>query len=292
MVACAPTPPILPRVLTRWLFLVFGESDEHYAQAHLAALTLLAHAPEPRELLLATDHPARFAWLARAPGVRVAALEPAQLTAWKGAHGFFWRIKLMAIRAHLPDDGALVYLDSDTFARSPLGPLVARLASGARLMHERERPLAESRRRGDRTLWAACRGRDFGGVRVAEDAAMWNAGVVGVGPDGGPAIDRAIAACDAFCAAFGNHNLNEQFALSLALAEGGRLEPASPWIDHYWGNKPDHARAIGAQLGRILGDGLDPLAAAAWVAANPIRLPLHVRRPWWKKALARRLGVG
>jgi hypothetical protein len=278
-------------VLTRWLLMTFGDGDEHYAQAHLAALSLLAYAPEPREIVLATDRPQRFAWLSQAPGVRVAALDAATLERWKGAHGFFWRIKIELIRSHLAEGAALAYVDSDTIARRDLAPLVAALAGGAAMMHEREQPLAGSRRRGDRALWRGLGGRTFAGLAVDEAATMWNAGVVAVGPEGAPLIAHALEACDAFCAAIGTHSLNEQFAISLSLSSSGRLQAAREWIDHYWGNKPDHLVAIGRLLGRALGDGLDPLAAAALVRARPIQLPLHVKRPWWKKALARKLGV-
>jgi hypothetical protein len=271
--------------------MTFGDGDEHYAQAHLAALSLLAHAPEPRELHLATDRPARFTWLARAPGVRVTTLDEATLTRWRGASGFFWRIKLECIRAHLAPGAALVYVDSDTIARRDLSPLVSALQTGATMMHEPEQVLAKSRRRGDRALWQALGGRSFGGIAVDERATMWNAGVVAVGETDHVLIDRAIAICDELCAAIGNHPLNEQFALSLALASGRRIAPARPWIDHYWGNKPDHLKAIGALLGRVLGEGMPPLAAAGWVRDHPISLPLHVKRPWWKKRIANALKI-
>jgi hypothetical protein len=278
-------------VLTRWLTMTFGDGDEHYAQAHLAALSLLAWAPEPRELCFATDRPQRFAWLKGAPGVTITALDEATLKRWKGTSGFFWRIKLECIRAHLVPGAALAYVDSDTIARRDLAPLVAKLAQGATMMHEAEQPLAASRRRGDRALWKATGGRSFGGLTVDERATMWNAGVAAVGPNDHALVDRAIACCDELCAAVGNHSLNEQFSLSLALASGGKLEPARPWIDHYWGNKPDHLKAIGALLGRVLGDAMDPLAAAAWVREHPIELPMYVKRPWWKKRLAKALKV-
>ena len=274
-------------MLTRYLFMVFGDGDEHYAQAHLAALTVLAYAPSPCEVVLATNSTARVAWLATHPLVRVAALDEATLTRWRGTSGFFWRVKLECIRAQLDPAQALVYLDSDTYARRDLGALVEALGQGAVLMHEPENQLSSSRRSGDRRLYRQLASRSWSGLAVDAQTRMWNAGVVAVGRDGRAVIERALALCDELCATIGNHALNEQLALSLALQATGRLAPARPWIDHYWGNKRDHLPAIHAQLCRILLHGLTPAQAVQQVLANPILLPLHVRRRRWEQWLGR-----
>jgi len=274
-------------VLTRYLFMVFGDGDEHYAQAHLAALTVLAYAPAPCEVVVATNSPARCAWLATHPLVRIVTLDEATLTRWRGASGFFWRVKLECIRSQLDPAQALVYLDSDTYARRDLGELVAALAQGAVLMHEPENQLSTSRRSGDRRLYRQLASRSWSGLAVDAQTRMWNAGVVAVGPGGRDLIERALALCDELCATIGNHSLNEQLALSLSLQATGRLAPARPWIDHYWGNKRDHLPAIHAQLGRFLLLGVTPQQAVLEARERPILLPLHVRRRRWEQWLGR-----
>jgi hypothetical protein len=276
-------------VRTRWLFLVFGDGEEHYAQAQLAALSVLAWSPPEDEIAISTTYPGRVRWLARERRVRVDALDAPTLTAMRGPHDFFWRAKIACILANHTPDANLVYLDSDTYARSDLGGLARALEAGACCMHEREAVLGSSRRRGDRALWAAAGGRTWAGVEAAPTLAMWNAGVVGVGAHGRPLLERALEACDQLCGAAGNHPLAEQFALSLSLGASGKLQAARGWIDHYWGNKPDHLKAINAQLGQILGAALEPDEAAALVRAHPIRAPLHVKRRRWQQWLARRL---
>src|SRR5580658_6755231 len=130
--------------------MVLGEGTEHYAQVHLAAASVLAWAPAGDEVVVASDRPGRLRWLASEPRIRISELDQPTLDAWRGPSGFFWRIKLALIQAHCQDDHALVYLDSDTYARRDLAGLGARLAAGARLMHEPEELLAASRRRGNR----------------------------------------------------------------------------------------------------------------------------------------------
>jgi hypothetical protein len=272
---------------TRYLLLVFGDAEVHYHQAQHAILSLLAFAPPEREVVVVTDRPRRFAWLAGA--VAVAAVDAATLTAWRGSHGFFWRIKIEALRQHAGDGRTLVYLDSDVLVRRDLGDFLAHLAGGGTAMHLREFNLAARRRRGDRALYAQAGGREWGGMRLDGSAWMWNAGVVAVGPDGRGRLERALAACDELCAAIGTHSLNEQLALSLALGEGGRLIAAAPWIDHYWDNKPGYLESILAEQARFLIEGIGPAEAAAWLREHPIQRPLKVRLPWWRKRLLRLL---
>ncbi len=278
-------------MLTRYLVLVFGEAESHAWQANLAALSLLAHAPAPMEVVIASDRPQRYAWLCRDPRVRVHVVDQATMAAWRGAHGFFWRIKLECIRSQIDGSAAVVYLDSDVLARRDLAPLVERLARGEVAMHEPEQRLASSKRRGDRALYALTGGKSWGGLAVDQGTVMWNAGVVGVGPAGKELVERALGTCDTLCAGIGNHTLNEQFSLSLALAATGRLIPAKEWLDHYWGNKPGYQTAITQQLSDMLIAGMSPAEAAELVRAKPIQLPVHVRRRRWHAWVARRLNL-
>ncbi|MBA2481756.1 MAG: hypothetical protein H0V44_13920 [Planctomycetes bacterium] len=276
-------------MLTRYLFLVFGPAETHYWQAHHAILSVLAHAPEPREVLVVTTHPQRFSWLSQA--IRIQPVDDATLTRWKGARGFFWRIKLECIRANAATDAAVVYCDSDILVRRDLSPLVAALAQGSVAMHEPEYLLSASRRRGDRALYRAVADKTFSSVQVDAATWMWNAGVVAVGPGQRELIETALEACDELCAATGNHNLAEQFALSISLAATGRNRPAREWIDHYWGNKPGFIASITEQQATILAEGMTIAQACAHVRDHPIHRPLRVRERWWQRWIQRRFGV-
>ena len=276
-----PALPAAPTLPTRYALFVFGDHIATHCQAWLALLTTMAQAAAPAEFVVLTDRPAWYDWF----GARVAALPvtAAEMAAWKGANGFFWRMKIQAVRRAAGLGPAhLVYLDSDILARQPLATLSAALGAGAVFMHEREFALGASRRRGHRQLARQVIGTSALGVTVTAATEMWNAGVVAVGAGQLGLLDQALERCDGFCRS-GTHTLHEQLAFSVSLATTGRLAPASAWFDHYWGNKPGFQESITAQLAELRVRGLGVEDAIALVAAHPIRRPLMVRRRWWNR---------
>jgi hypothetical protein len=279
-----PEVPALPAsqtLPTRYALFAFGDHIATHCQAWLALLTTMAQAGRPAEFVVLTDQPALYAWF----GARVSAqlVTASTMRAWTGDSGFFWRMKIQAVRTAAGLGPAhLVYLDSDILARQPLAPLSAALAAGAVFMHEREFALGASRRRGHRQLARQVIGTSAAGVAITADTAMWNAGVVAVGAGQHGLLDQALERCDAFCRS-GPHTLNEQLAFSVSLATTGRLGPASAWFDHYWGNKPGYLKSITAQLAELRVRGLGVEDAIAFVAAHPISRPLQVRRRWWNQ---------
>ncbi len=206
------------------------------------------------------------------------------LRAWKGPQDFFWRIEIEVLR-HAASFGPanLVYFDSDVLARRPLDDLTQGLAAGDVFMHVHEGDLADTRRKGQRELWRLLRGRTVAGMPVTAPAPLWNAGVMAVGRQNTALIDRVLAACDELTAAGISHFLTEQFAYSHVFASTGRLKPASPWLDHFWCNKPGYDKSIYEQLAQIHYRGLTVPEAVDFVRANPIRRPLVVRRRWWNR---------
>lgn len=235
------------------LYLVFGAHAPYHLQAHFSILSFLRHRSALAGITVVTDAPEHYARLRS--HVRVQAVSAADLREWKGEHDFFWRIKLKALEglATAHPGSPLVYLDSDTFLIGPLEPLGSPLAAGRSLMHEREGALSELASRTEKRMWRQVRGREFGGVRMHERHAMWNAGVVAIpGAHAREIVAHALAICDALCAAGVTPRLIEQFALSVALAEAGPLEAASGAIGHYWSNKD----AWSARLAEFLAESL------------------------------------
>ena len=68
-------------------------------------ISLLAHAPAPSELVVATDRPERFAWFGKT--VRLVTLDRRELEVWRGTPPISMRVKLEAIRANWPGAGRL-----------------------------------------------------------------------------------------------------------------------------------------------------------------------------------------
>lgn len=283
--SAVPFPP-MPRL--RIVLLTFGDRIETHWQAHHCLLTTMAHAPADTEYVLVTDRADHYRWFAGR--VRFLPVDPAQLAIWKGAHGFFWRVKLEAVLAAARLDGVgsahTCYLDSDILCRQPLTDLVAALAVGDTFMHLQESVFSHARRSSHRTLRDHLVGKSIAGLPITGDNAMWNAGVVAVGAGQVDLLVRALALCDAIITADYTHRLAEQFAFSAALQSSGRLRPAEAWFDHYWANKPGFQQSITEQLATFLVRGMGVDEAVAFARANPIRRPLSVRRRWYHRLFA------
>src|SRR5258708_27341980 len=100
-------------------------------------VSLLAHAPEPCQFVVATDRPERFVWFGTR--IEIEYLDAARLEQWRGPSRFSMRHKLELARASIVvDRHEFVLLDADVLARPPLGPFIERLRAGDLFMHKRE----------------------------------------------------------------------------------------------------------------------------------------------------------
>jgi hypothetical protein len=278
--------------VTRYVTLAYGDAPGVYRQSLMLLVSLVAHAPEPYELVVATDRPECYVWFGTR--VEIEYLDAARLDAWRGPNPFSMRQKLELIRAAaVPATGAVVLLDADVLARRPLDDFVARLHAGALFMHTREYVLSESRRRGNRKLWAslqtpAARAASAGDLssvaRVASeggfraDDCMWNSGVLALPAADRGLLDQALAMYDALGAAGVRHFATEQLVEGVVLGRTGRLQPAAEWFAHYWGNKPGYDTEIARRLADAFIEGMSVKEAASQYRARPIDLPVEVRQ--------------
>ena len=271
----------------RYVTIAYGEAEAVYRQATMLMVSLIAFAPEPRELLVVTDHPERLAWLSDA--VNVQAVTSSQLAAWRGRDPFSMRQKLEIARASAPAEGALVMLDADTLAARDLTPMAEALAARALFLHKREFELGRSRRRGNLRLWKEISNRTFAEWYFRPGDAMWNSGVIAMPAADTPLIDQALLLYDAVADAGIRHFATEQLVAGQVLGRTQRLREASPWITHYWGNKTTYDAEIARRLKEVHAAGLSPAAAAAAYHRKPITLPAEVRPGMFAK-LARWVG--
>lgn len=259
----------------RYVTIAYGPGETVYRQASMLLLSLLAHAPVARELLVVTDHPERFRWFDGI--VRAHAVTSQELQSWQGREPFSMRAKLETARTTAPAAGGLVLLDADTIATADLAPMAAALAGGALFMHKREFELGSSTRPGNRALWQELRGRTFGGWEFRADDAMWNSGVIAMGAGDRALIADALRLYDAMGDAGIRHFATEQLVVGVVLGRTGRLREALPWFTHYWGNKENYEVEIGQRLEDAKQRGLTPLEAAQELRVRPIALPAESR---------------
>jgi hypothetical protein len=255
----------------RYVTLAYGEAPGVYRQSLMLLVSLVAHAPEPYELLVATDRPDRYVWFGTR--VEIEYLDAARLESWRGPRPFSMRQKLELVRAAAaPGAGPVVLLDADVLVRRPLAPFVERLHAGDLFMHKHEYVLSQSRRRGNRQLWASLRGH---GLR--DDDSMWNSGVLALPAADRGLLDEALAMYDRLGAAGVRHFATEQLVEGVVLGRTGRLKPAEEWFAHYWGNKPGYDGEIARRLADAFIEGMSVKDAAARYRDHPIDLPVELR---------------
>ena len=284
-----------PDAVVRYVTLAYGDAPGVYRQSLMLLLSLVAHAPEPYELVVATDRPECYVWFGTR--VEIEFLDFARLDAWRGPHPFSMRQKLELARAAIPTEAsglsrtvpaATVLIDADVLARQPLMPFVDRLLAGDLFMHKKEYVLSENRRRGNRRLWTSLRGMHEFDFRA--DDAMWNSGVLGVPTADRARLDEAIALYDRLGAAGLRHFATEQLVEGVILGRTGRLRPAESWFTHYWGNKSGYDAEIARRLADAFIEGMSVKDAAARYLQQPIDLPAEVRLTRTQK-IARWMGT-
>jgi len=264
----------------RYVTMAYGDAPGVYRQSLMLLLSLVAHAPEPYELVVATDRPASYVWFGTR--VEIEYLDAARLDAWRGPSHFSMRQKIEVIRtAAARFDGPVVLLDADVLARKPLEAFVAALHGGQLFMHKHEYVLSQSRRSGNRRLWASLRrlpaaGRE-GSPGFQDDDSMWNSGVLAVPPGDRGLLDAALAMYDALGAAGVRHFATEQLVEGAVLGRTGRLKPAEEWFVHYWGNKRGYDAEIARRLADAFIEGFSVKDAAAQYREKPIDLPVEMR---------------
>lgn len=261
--------------MTRYVTLAYGDASAIYRQSLMLLVSLVAHAPDPYELVVATDRPEHFVWFGTR--VEIAYLDAALLKGWRGANAFSMRQKLALMRTAWPQTGAIVLLDSDVLAREHLAPFVEQLHAGDLFMHKHEYDLGRSTRPGNRVLWEQLRGRTFGTWDVREADAMWNSGVLAARSTDRALFDQALQLYDDMAAAGVRHFATEQLVEGIVLGRTGRLRPADRWFVHYWGNKAGYDAEISRRLADAFIEGLSVKDAAARYRDHPIELPVEVR---------------
>ena len=65
----------------RYATMAYGDEPGVYRQAVMLVVSLIAHAPEPYEIVIATDHPERFVWFGTR--VEIEFLTADRFAAWR-----------------------------------------------------------------------------------------------------------------------------------------------------------------------------------------------------------------
>jgi hypothetical protein len=275
--------PVADADVVRYVTLAYGDAPGVYRQSVMLLVSLIAHAPEPYEIVVATDRPENYVWFGTR--VEIEYIDGTLLDTWRGAEPFSMRQKLALIRAAWPERGGVVLLDADVLVRTSLAPFVIRLGAGDLFMHKREYDLGRNRRTGNRRLWTSVKGRTFGRWQLRADDGMWNSGVIAARALDRSLFDDALELYDAMGAAGVRHFATEQLVEGVVLGRTGRLHPAEEWFTHYWGNRRGYDAEVARRLADAFIEGLTVKEAASRYRDRPIELPLEVRPTRGEKLL-------
>jgi hypothetical protein len=261
--------------MTRYVTLAYGGNADVYRQSVMLLVSLVAFAPEPYELVVATDRPEYYVWFGTRVDIQY--MDASLLRAWQGREPFSMRQKLMLLRTAWPESGAIALVDADVLARADLTAFAEGLRTGSIFMHKREYTLSQTRRPGHRRVWNALRAMPLAGYTPSSEDAMWNSGVVALPGTDRPLLEEAIALYEDMGQRGFRHFAAEQLAQGLVFGRTGRLRAAEPWFAHYWGNKAGFDPEIARRLSQAFLEGLSVKEAAAAYAAAPIELPVELR---------------
>jgi hypothetical protein len=274
---------------TRYVTLAYGRTPEIYRQSVMLLVSLVAHAPQPYEIVVATDRPECYAWFGTR--VEIEYVDTAVLEGWSGPRPFSMRQKIVLLRTAWPARGAIVLLDADVLARADLSSFVRQLQAGRRFLHRREFTLSRSRRPGNRRLWRSIRHLDLGPCTPTAEDAMWNSGVIALPAGDRQLVEDTLRLYDDLAARGVRHFATEQLVESLVMSRAGSLSAAEPWFTHYWGNKRGYDAEISQRLANAFIEGMSVAEAATRYRERPIDLPAEVRpsntqkiRQWLEKS--------
>ena len=255
-----------PDPVIRYVTLAYGDAPGVYRQSLMLLVSLVAHAPEPYELVVATDRPECYVWFGTR--VEIEYLDRARLDG----------VARHATRSRCARSSSCCAAawprparrDRPARRRRPRAAAPrhrSSAASGAAISSctSRNTCSAERAARGNRELWNALR-RLHASARgqISAEDAMWNSGVLGAP---GARIDRCRSrrcSCTTHWAPPGSviSRPSSSSRGSSSAAPAG-FEPRTQWFTHYWGNKAGYDAEIARRLADAFIEGMSVKEAAA-----------------------------
>lgn len=230
------------------VYLVFGNNLDHYQQVYFSIYTTMAHKNVQDKIIVITEEPLLFNSFQNE--IEIIPINKDIIKEWEGKHQFFWRVKIKALQLiaeKYPSD-SILYLDGDTFFYQNIDALRDGLENGQNYMHLNEGKLSELSSKTEKLMWKQMKGKTYHNVKIDENTAMWNAGLIGVSRKHLDCLELTLGINDAMCEDGVTRRLIEQFAFSLGLNEYYKLQPADHIVGHYWGNKKQWNNVIGSFL--------------------------------------------
>lgn len=227
------------------VYLVFGNNMDNYQQAYFSIYTAFARKNTEDRIIVVTEDPSLFRFFE--DKIDIIPINKELIKEWEGKYQFFWRVKIKALQliAEKYSSDPILYLDSDTFFYKDMDSLRNSLKNGQNYMHLEEGKLSKLSSKTEKLMWKQLKGKTYNKVKINENSAMWNAGLIGISPQHFDCLELTLGINDEMCADHVTRRLIEQFAFSTGLNEYSKLKPADGVVGHYWGNKKEWNQIIG-----------------------------------------------
>lgn len=221
------------------LLMAFGRNDDVFKELRFHLLRFLATHPDRSGIryIIYTDRPHAFDDFRELMEVETVDFGEELRDEWLGPAKFFWRIKVQLVRdAAERFGGSQIYCDTDTYPRRDLTAIFEHLEAGGLVMYEDEGPLTSPefvhyRRRFSKHPDLRSGNRHW---TFPLTTRLWNAGVIGHGPNQADLLDDVLALCDALYDAWGFVHI-EQFAFGHTWQYSPQgCDAAIDDIFHYW----------------------------------------------------------
>lgn len=219
-----------------FIYLSIGNDPIHHARCCFSIITLLKHnASHP--IFVYTDAPQFYKAVESV--VTIKELTPERVKDWCGDYGF-WRVKIKSMEDMANQSSEpVVLVDTDTFWYNGFKQMVDDVNNGIAYLHLDEGKLNNMKHTPYR-MWKGVRGKTFAGLTINESMTMWNSGFVAIPVEKQQeCLKLALELCDSIVASGVRYYLVEQYSFSIALNHCYTVKPASGFVAHYWGNKPE-----------------------------------------------------
>ncbi|RWF66968.1 hypothetical protein EN833_19005 [Mesorhizobium sp. M4B.F.Ca.ET.190.01.1.1] len=223
-------------------YIAFGDDDLYHRGALLSALRLLHFTPHAR-ITIATDRPQFYAEYP----VETLPLSSGQMAEMSFGNRYVFGIKAGGLIELLKRTERLLFMDTDIYPVGDASKGFARISPSRSIMR-----LCEGVPAG---YEIETRGLRLGDYRITGREVMWNSGIVGVHRANLPALASAYELIGSMLGVVSSHT-KEQFAVGLALSQGGRkIAPHRLPLRHYnTAGKKAFARGQIARFFRDNGD--------------------------------------
>ncbi len=229
------------------LYFIIGNSINCHMQVFFSIRSMLAQVQKDDTIYVLTDSPRLYQGL---PQTEVIFIDEKIIKEWKGAHNFFWRVKIKAIEyiAQIAPNHPLIYLDGDTCLTGILDDIRFLLNENKGLMHLNEgHPSNRKEGESGNIMWNQVKGKTYAGITLSSKHNMYNAGMIAIPQKHlKEIISLTLKLCDEMINDGVFPILVEQYSFSIAFIEKyEKIIEGSKYIIHYWHNKSEWSNYIG-----------------------------------------------